>query len=121
MARTFSLTAMQVTAGLLIWLADFLVIYVVAALACARGFAAATWLGVDIVGLVSALATLAACVATIGVVFVGRRKARTASADAREDGASLAFLGELTLWAAVLGLLATVLTALPGLLLTRLC
>lgn len=111
--RYFPRTALFVTAGLLIWATDFLFIYVFAAIACARGHAGATVLGIGIIPLASTVATLAAAGACLGVVMAGRREARPAAAESANGG----FIAGLAAIAAALALIAIVFTGLPALLL----
>ena len=107
----FPRTALFTAAGLLIWAADFLFIYIFAAVACARGFADATVLGAGIVPLASFVATVFALVATGAIIAAGARRAgKTGSGNG-------AFLGSLAAIAALVALIAIVFTGLPGLML----
>jgi hypothetical protein len=110
-ARRFPRAALFIAAGLLIWAADFLFIYAFAAVACARGFADATVLGLGIVPLASFVATVLALAATGVVIVMGTRRARNG------DPSSGAFVGGLAATTALLALIAIVFTGLPGLLL----
>ena len=110
-ARTFPRTALFIAAGLLIWAADFLFIYICAAIACARGLADATVLGLGIVPLVSSGATAIALAATGIIIAKGARRSRTG------DPSNGAFAGSLAAIAALLALIAILFTGLPGLLL----
>ena len=107
----FPLTALFTAAGLLIWAADFLFIYIFAAIACARGYADLTVFGAGIVPLVSFVATVAALVATGLVIRAGARRAGTGGPS------SGAFLGGVAAIAALLALIAILFTGLPVLLL----
>jgi hypothetical protein len=109
--KGFPRTALFIAAGLLVWAADFLFIYVFAAIACARGFADVTVLGIGIVPLASFSATALALAATGAVIVSGRRRAATGD---RSNGA---FAGGLAAVAALLAVIAIVFTGLPGLLL----
>jgi hypothetical protein len=100
MKARFTGTAFFVTGGLLVWAADFLFLYVFAALSCERGFA-------HHFGSVSITANLLAGGATIAIFFAARPK--------REFGARLASI------IATLSLIAIVFLAIPGLLLDRSC
>ena len=111
--QRFPRTALYTTAGLLVWAADFLFIYAFAAIACARGFAGASVLGIGIVPLASIVATLAAAAVSIAILVAGKRELRPAAADAGNGG----FLAGLAAIAALLALIAIVFTGLPGLLL----
>lgn len=117
----FPRTTLTVTAGLLIWAADFLFIYVFAALACARGFAHTTLLGFAIVPLVSTIATAVAAAASIALIVAGARRAVVARAASVEDTPASAFLGRLAMIVAMLALIAIALTGLPGLLVRGSC
>ena len=111
LTNRFPRTALFTAAGLLIWAADFLFIYVFAAVACARGYANATVLGAGIVPLASFVATVFALAATGAIIAAGARRAgRTGSGNG-------AFLGSLAAIAALVALIAIVFTALPGLML----
>jgi hypothetical protein len=117
----FPRTTLTVTAGLLIWAADFLFIYVFAALACARGFAHTTLLGLSIVPLVSTIATAVAAVASGALIVAGARRAAAATSHAPDDATPALFLRRLAMIVAMLGLIAIALTGLPGLLVTGTC
>jgi hypothetical protein len=111
--RSFPRTAFYAAGGLLIWAADFLFIYVFAAIACARGYADTTVLGIGIVPLAGAIATLLAAGASAAIFLAGRREARPAVADSANGG----FLPGLAAIAALLALIGIVFTGLPALLL----
>ncbi len=113
----FSRTALSVTAGLLIWAADFLFIYVFAALACARGFSHATLLGLGIVPLASIVATLIAGTASVAVIAAGARRAGAAG----DQAPALVFLGRLAMIVATLALIAVAFVGLPGVLVREIC
>ena len=100
MEKRFVRSALFATGGLLIWAADFLFVYVFAALACERGFAhAVPW-----VSSVTAVVAAAACV----VMLVAGLQAKS-------------FIGRLAANVAGLALLAIAFIALPGVLLPRAC
>ena|SRR5688572_13394850 len=113
MTGRFPRTALHTVAGLLIWAADFLFIYVFAAVACARGFDEMTLLGIGIVPLASIISTLIAAGASLAIVMAGRQETRPAAADSANGG----FLAGLAAIAALIALIAIVFTGLPGLLL----
>lgn len=117
----FPRTTLKVTAGLLIWAADFLFIYVFAALACARGYAHATVLGFGIVPFVSTVATAVAAGASAAVIIAGAHRAATAASPASDDATTSMFLGRLAMIVAMLALIAVALTGLPGLLVAQTC
>ena len=112
--NSFARTTFFITGGLLVWAADFLFIYVFAALACARGFVDVSVMGVGIVPFASAAATLVAASATamlIAWAVRGRRRA----------GEARVFVVRAAFGAGVLALIAVLLTGLPGLLVTGTC
>jgi hypothetical protein len=59
-----------------IWAADFLVIYIFTALACARHFADLSWLGIGIVPWVIGITTLAALTLTLTLTLQSLRSAK---------------------------------------------
>ena len=63
--RGFGATTLFLMGSLLTWLADFVFVYVFAAVACARGFAAHPIMGTDIVRFAATIATLAAATLTL--------------------------------------------------------
>ncbi len=65
--------------GLMIWAAHFLMIYVFTALACARRFADLSWLGIGVIPWVIGTATLAAAAATLVVIGLAVRDARSSA------------------------------------------
>ena len=69
-AHPFTATTVFMCGGLLIWAADFLAVYVIAAIACAKGFASSTVLGVPFVAFVATVVTLLAVAATVWLVRV---------------------------------------------------
>jgi hypothetical protein len=72
----FASATLRMFSGLLIWAAHFLVIYVFTALACARRFSEASWLGIGVVPWVIGAATLAAATTTLVVIWLAMRDAR---------------------------------------------
>jgi hypothetical protein len=79
MERRFAPTTAFLMGGLLIWIFNFGFVYVFAALACARGFAHVHVMGLNIVPVVTTLATLLSAAATILLVIAARRRDRTSS------------------------------------------
>jgi hypothetical protein len=107
----FTSTTLFIAGSMLIWLANFVVVYVIAALACARGFAAVRLLGLPIVPVLTIVSSIAAAVVTLLLLRRG--------AAALHDGAQTAharFIGFIVLASSVLALIALVLLALPPLL-----
>lgn len=97
--------------SLLAWLADFVFVYVFAAVACARGLAAMRFMGIGIVPLATLLSTLAAAVVTLVLMRIAARRIHRPSTD--EHSRFIAFVAFAT---SVLGLIAAVWLALPALL-----
>jgi uncharacterized membrane protein YedE/YeeE len=64
----FARTALRIWSGAIVWGAHFTAIYAFAALACARGHARRSMLGLDLVTLVVFVATVLAFVATLAIV-----------------------------------------------------
>ena len=114
----FPRSALFVTAGLLVWAADFLFIYAFSALACARGIAHLAVAGIGIVQLASITSTVVAAAATGAVIMVGVRRADMRS---RAQTPTPIFIGQLAAIVAILALLAVAFTGLPGLLISQPC
>ncbi len=72
----FTHATFRMLSGLMIWAAHFLGIYIFTALACARRFAEASWLGIGVVPWVIGTATLAAAAATLVVIGLAVRDTR---------------------------------------------
>jgi hypothetical protein len=96
--------------GLLVWMADFVVVYVFAAVACARGFADARWVGVPVVTLMTLIASLVAGAATVVIVRRGYRLQRDVATDEPSR-----FIGFVALASGGIALIALVLLVLPAL------
>ncbi len=111
LTERFPRTALFTAAGLLVWAADFLFLYVFAAVACARGYADLKVLGAGIVPLASFVATVFALAATGVIIAAGARRAR------KTGTGNGAFLGALAAIAALVALIAIVFAGLPGLML----
>ncbi|MGH8078325.1 MAG: hypothetical protein ACREPE_13500 [Lysobacter sp.] len=103
-----------ISAGLLIWAADFLFIYVFVALACARGFDDAIVFGIGVVPLAVGVATAIASAVTSAVLISALRGAEHGPSTSR-------FLQRLALGLAVLALVAIAWNGLPALLVHRTC
>lgn len=108
-ARRFTSVILFMTAGLLIWAAQFAILYAFNALACARGFAAATMLGFGVVPLAVTAATLIAVSASAWVLWRG-----LAADDASAD-ATGAFVNYTAIGVAVLGIVAVIWNWVPAL------
>lgn len=111
MRHPFTRTTFLITGGLLVWIADFAFVYVFAAVACARGFADVSWIGVPIVTLITLLASAIAGAVTVLVVRRGYRLQRDGAADEHSR-----FIGFVTLASGGIALIALVLLVLPALL-----
>ena len=116
MDRKFAPTTFLIWSGLLIWAADFLLIYVIQAIVCAKGYAHMAVFGLQAIPATTLLCTLAATFAVIAVALRCMRRIRAAPPDER-----IHFT--LFVAAAISGLALTAIawTALPGLLLRTGC
>ena len=115
MEPAFPRTALFITAGLLIWAADFLFIYVFAALACARGYADTAVLGIGVVPFASAVSSIVALGAS-GAVALAANRYRQPGAGNHDK-----FRGGLAYVIAVLALIAVAMTGVPGVLVQGTC
>lgn len=113
MQHRFTPTLFFIWGGLLVWAADFLFVYVFAALACARGFVDQRVAGFPIVPFAITLASIVALLATAALMW---RALRRAHGNARADEHSR-FILFLAIALSALALVAIVWTALPPLLL----
>ncbi|HEX5650948.1 MAG TPA: hypothetical protein VFX69_14925 [Steroidobacteraceae bacterium] len=114
--RRFTSTMLRAWGGLLAWASYFLVVYVLVALACERGFADARIGGVAFVPFVAIAALLPALAVTVWLALSALRRARLDVAPAGSRFAD--FLG----WAlGALAVLALAWTALPSMLLRTGC
>lgn len=111
MPRRFTRTVLFITGGLLIWLANFVFVYVFAAVACARGFADVQLAGVRLVVLVVTVSNLLAGAASVALLVIAGKRRRTERGN-REAG-FIHFLARAT---GAIALLALLLLALPPLL-----
>lgn len=116
MDRRFTPTTLLIWSALLIWAVDFLLIYIVQAIVCAKGYDAVTVLGLPAIPATTLLCTLAALLAASIVTVRCVRRIRAGPTDERV---------RFTLFVAAaiggLALTAIVWTALPGLLLRTGC
>jgi hypothetical protein len=113
----FTPIAIFICAGLLIWAGDFLIIYVVAAVACAKGYAETIIFGIPLVAFVGTAITIAAGGATWAVLQIAISRLRKYP----EADASARFIYFLAGAVATLGLLAILFNALPAWLLATQC
>ncbi len=75
----FTSTTLFFMSALLIWMADFVIVYVFAAIAVARQFADVQIAGVSIVPLVATISTALAMLATAIIVLKARTRLRAQS------------------------------------------
>jgi hypothetical protein len=108
----FASTTLFIWSSLLIWMADFLFVYVFAALACARRFAHAELFGIGIVPFVTSTSTVLAGLATTVVIWLSVRRL----GEERAVDPNTRFIRRVTLGVSVLVLVALALLALPPLL-----
>lgn len=109
----FSRTAFLIWSALLIWIATFLIAYVVAALACAHQFADRHLLGI---GLVPAVTVLCSLLATLALAYVvGRALQR------RHTDASTSFICFVVVATGAVALIGVLYVVLPPLLLAGHC
>lgn len=104
----FIRTTVAILIGPIVWAVHFLVIYVVTALACARHFASAQWLGM---GAVQAM-IVAATVVSLVVLAIAMRLLRPAFSGLSGD--SQEFARNMAVALALLSVLAIVWDALPA-------
>jgi hypothetical protein len=110
MQHPFTRTTFLILGGLLVWIADFVFVYVFVAVACARGFADVSWFGVPIVTMMTLLASVIAGAATVLVVRRGYRLQRDMATDEQSR-----FISFVTLASSGIALIALVLLVLPAL------
>ena len=106
----FAPTAFVLTGGLLVWMADFSFVYTFAAVACARGFADASVLGLPLVPAVTTLASLAAGAVTAWLFRRGYRAHQAVAVD--EHNRFIAFVTLATCGIALIGLVMLILPPL---------
>ncbi|HEY0687158.1 MAG TPA: hypothetical protein VGD45_32755 [Steroidobacter sp.] len=109
MQHRFTATTFLVAGGLLVWMADFVFVYVFAALACARGFDDASLLGLPVVPLTTVLASSLAGAITVAIVRRGYLMQR------RESDEHTRFIGFVAWAGGALALVALVLLIMPAL------
>lgn len=111
MQHRFAATSFLMVGGLVVWITDFVIVYVFAALACARGFADASLLGLPIV---TAVTLFVSSIAGAITVWIGRRGYRWHSNAELDEHTR--FIGFVTFAAGALALVALVLLVMPALL-----
>ena len=110
MERRFTRMTLYLTGALVVWALDFLVVYVFAALVCARGWSAAKVFGISAVPFAAAVSTFTALAATAAIALIARR-------DLGAKGA----IASVGLTAAVLAAIAIALTAVPAAMVRQTC
>lgn len=108
MQHRFTATSFLVVGGLLVWMADFVFVYVFAAVACARGFADVSLLGLPVVTLATLLSSLIAAAITVLIVRRGYRLSSAVDMDEHTR-----FIGFVTWAGGGLALVALVLLVMP--------
>jgi hypothetical protein len=116
-AHRFTPTAFLICGAVLIWIGNFLFVYVFAALACARRFSQLQVVGVDIVPLVSSASSILAALAVILLMWTARRRLR----DELSAATHSRFISLVTLGLGGLALVALLWVALPPLLMDAAC
>ena len=111
MQRPFTSTIFLLAGGLLVWLADFAFVYVFAAVACARGFADSSIVGLPLVPAVATLASLGAGLVTVWLLRRGYRLHHDTALDEHDS-----FIGFVALATCVIALVALLMLILPPLL-----
>ena len=111
----FTLTSLFMCGGLLIWAADFLIVYCVAAIACAKGWVMDTVAGMPFVAFVATVVTVIAIAATVLLLLIAIRKVRAHTQDANR------FIYTLTASIAGMATLAMFFNVLPAWLLATEC
>jgi hypothetical protein len=113
--RRFTPTALFLCGGLLIWATDFLIVYVLAAIACAKPHIGGSFAGIPFVALVGTAVTLIAAVATVILVRIALRRLRA------EGRTPSGFIYFLTTSIGAIALLAMFFNVLPAWLLAAEC
>ncbi len=109
----------SIIAGPMVWAVHFLVLYVMAAVACAKGFYDAEILGIGVVRLIGAAVTLGAVVLILHGTRMSWRRWRTGPSspppphDASDPDSRSRFIAYSGLLLCGLALIATVWQALP--------
>jgi uncharacterized membrane protein len=111
----FTPTTIFIWSSLLIWMTSFVLVYVFAALACARQFADVRVMGVGIVPFTTALCLAVAALATGWLMHRAWRRLRA------QTDAESSFLRFIVLATGVLALIGLTYLALPSMLLAVRC
>jgi len=109
MRHPFTSTTLLIAGGLLAWLAEFVFVYGFAAVACARGFADVSLLGLPIVPVLTIVTSLVTAAITVMLVRRGRRLQSELGADDHSR-----FIGFVIVASGGIALIALVLLVLPA-------
>ena len=102
MLRGFTRVTLVIMGSLLAWLACFTAIYVLGALACARGLAATRIAGFGVIGLMTTVLVLATAAFTLWQIAAAARHRRSAAHNDRFSGFLARSLGGLVMLGVVL-------------------
>jgi hypothetical protein len=111
-AHRFTPTVLLLCGGLLLWAADFIVIYCAAAVVCAKGYSHVEIFGLPLITLLTLVVTLLAGIAT--AVLIRRALAQLRMPEGGNGSES--FIQFVALCVGGLGLLAILFNAVPALL-----
>jgi hypothetical protein len=111
-AHRFTPTVLLLCGGLLLWAADFIVIYCAAAVVCAKGYVHVQLFGLPLVTLLTLAVTLLAGIATVVLI----RRALTQLRMPESGNGSESFIQFVALCVGGLGLLAILFNAVPAVL-----
>lgn len=112
MTHRFTRTALVIWSGLLVWMGNFLFVYVFAALACAQRFADVELLGIAVVPFATTASSILAAIVILTVMWIAARNLRVE----RSSDPHSRFIRFVTLGSAGLAFVALVWVALPALL-----
>lgn len=102
MLRGFTRVTLVIMGPLLAWLACFTAVYVLGALACARGFAGARVAGVGVIGLMTTVLVLATAAFTVWQATSALRHQRSTAHNDKFSGFLALSLGGLVMFGLVL-------------------
>jgi hypothetical protein len=108
--HAFGTTTLSIVGALLAWLGAFVIVYVFAAVACAKGFADVQFWGLPIVPVITTLTCVLTAVLTIVLMQKSRARLRNAAAGAHER-----FIGFVAFATSAIAIIALVLLVLPPL------
>lgn len=112
--RRFTSKALLLFGGPLIWAAHFMFVYTANAVACERGLENVSILGVGLIPVTVALATLVALAAAGYVLAMAIRWLGPLHGESYDDPSS-AFLRQITIVLTLISMIAVTLSALPSL------